>query len=360
MSGVWGSNIKLSIFGESHGGAIGINISGLPVGKAIDEEEIYKEMQRRAPGRSNLATARKEEDRVEILSGVFNGKTTGAPLCGIIRNNDTRSKDYSKLKDVMRPSHSDYPASVKYKGFNDYRGGGHFSGRITAPLVFAGAIAKSILKEKGINIGAHIKSIADIEDEEFNPIYIDSTVLDTLKEKDLPLIDDDKKALMEHRILSAKMEGDSVGGVIQCAITGVEVGVGDPFFDSLESTIAHLAFSVPAVKGIEFGKGFELSKLKGSEANDSYYYEGEKIATKTNNNGGILGGLTNGMPVLFNVAIKPTASIIKYQDTVDIDKKEDTKLQIEGRHDPCIVTRAVVVIEAIAALALLDLMEGEF
>jgi chorismate synthase len=360
MSGVWGSNIKLSIFGESHGGAIGINISGLPVGKAIDEEEIYKEMQRRAPGRSNLATARKEEDRVEILSGVFNGKTTGAPLCGIIRNNDTRSKDYSKLKDVMRPSHSDYPASVKYKGFNDYRGGGHFSGRITAPLVFAGAIAKSILKEKGIKIGAHIKSIADIEDEEFNPIYIDSTVLDTLKEKDLPLIDDNKKALMEHRILSAKMEGDSVGGVIQCAITGVEVGVGDPFFDSLESTIAHLAFSVPAVKGIEFGKGFELSKLKGSEANDSYYYEGEKIATKTNNNGGILGGLTNGMPVLFNVAIKPTASIIKYQDTVDIDKKEDTKLQIEGRHDPCIVTRAVVVIEAIAALALLDLMEGEF
>ncbi|QAA33962.1 chorismate synthase [Clostridium manihotivorum] len=360
MSGVWGSNIKLSIFGESHGGAIGINISGLPVGKDINEEEIYKEMQRRAPGRSNLATARKEEDRVEILSGVFNGKTTGAPLCGIIRNNDTRSKDYSKLKDVMRPSHSDYPASVKYKGFNDYRGGGHFSGRITAPLVFAGAIAKSILREKGINIGAHIKSIADIEDDDFNPIYIDNTVLDTLKEKDLPIIDDNKKALMEHRILSAKMEGDSVGGVIQCAITGVEVGVGDPFFDSLESTIAHLAFSVPAVKGIEFGKGFELSKLKGSEANDSYYYEGEKIATKTNNNGGILGGLTNGMPVLFNVAIKPTASIIKYQDTVDIDKKEDTKLQIEGRHDPCIVTRAVVVIEAIAALAILDLMEGEF
>jgi chorismate synthase len=260
----------------------------------------------------------------------------------------------------MRPSHSDYPASVKYKGFNDYRGGGHFSGRITAPLVFAGAIAKSILREKGINIGAHIKSIADIEDDAFNPIYIDNTVLDTLKEKDLPIIDDNKKAIMEHRILSAKMEGDSVGGVIQCAITGVEVGVGDPFFDSLESTIAHLAFSVPAVKGIEFGKGYELSKLKGSEANDSYYYEGEKIATKTNNNGGILGGLTNGMPVLFNVAIKPTASIIKYQDTIDINKKEDTKLQIEGRHDPCIVTRAVVVIEAIAALALLDLMEGEF
>lgn len=360
MSGVWGNNIKISIFGESHGGAIGINISGLPVGKDINEEEIYKDMKRRAPGNSNLTTARKEEDKVEILSGIFNGKTTGAPLCGIIRNNDTRSKDYSKLKNVMRPSHSDYPASIKYKGFNDYRGGGHFSGRITAPLVFAGAIAKSILKEKGINIGAHIKSIADIEDIEFNPLNIENSILESIKEKDLPIIDDNKKALMEHRILSAKMEGDSVGGIVQCAITGVNVGVGDPFFDSVESTIAHLAFSVPAVKGIEFGKGFDLTKLKGSEANDSYYYEGEKIATKTNNNGGILGGLTNGMPILFNVAIKPTASIIKYQDTVDIENKEDTKLQIEGRHDPCIVPRAVVVIEAIAALALLDLMEGEF
>lgn len=360
MSGVWGNNIKISIFGESHGGAIGINISGLPVGKDINEEEIYKDMKRRAPGNSNLTTARKEEDKVEILSGVFNGKTTGAPLCGIIRNNDTRSKDYSKLKSVMRPSHSDYPASIKYKGFNDYRGGGHFSGRITAPLVFAGAIAKSILKEKGINIGAHIKSIADIEDTEFNPLNIENSILESVKEKTLPIIDDNKKALMEHRILSAKMDGDSVGGIVQCAITGINAGVGDPFFDSVESTIAHLIFSVPAVKGIEFGKGFDLTKLKGSEANDSYYYEGEKIATKTNNNGGILGGLTNGMPILFNVAIKPTASIIKYQDTVDIENKEDTKLQIEGRHDPCIVPRAVVVIEAIAALALLDLMEGEF
>lgn len=356
MSGIWGNNIKISIFGESHGGAIGINISGLPSGKKIPFDIIAKDAARRAPGKNDMSTSRKEADKIEILSGVFEGKTTGAPLCGIIRNSDTRSKDYSRLKDVMRPGHSDYPANIKYEGFNDYRGGGHFSGRITAPLVFAGAIAKGILKEKGINIGAHVKSIGNIKDEGFDLTNINQDTFEKVSSKELSIIDDKKGEAMRELILQARREGDSVGGVVECAILGVEAGIGDPFFDSVESTIAHLAFSVPAVKGIEFGTGFKMTQMRGSEANDSYYYDGEVIRTKTNNNGGILGGITNGMPIVFSVAIKPTPSISKIQNTIDISKKENSTLQVVGRHDPCIVPRAVVVIEAIAAIAVLDLL----
>lgn len=358
MSGVWGSNIKISIFGESHGNAIGINIDGLPSGFEIDMDKVLFEMDRRAPGKNSMSTARKESDFPEILSGYFEGKTTGTPLCAIIRNGDTRSKDYSKTKDYMRPGHADFTGNARYSGFNDYRGGGHFSGRITAPLVFAGAICKQILEEKGIFIGAHISSIKNVVDKEFNSINISKEELLELRNKELPLIDNSLEEKIKNTILQAKYEGDSVGGSIECAIIGIKPGIGNPFFDSVESTLAHLIFSVPAVKGIEFGKGFEMTNMLGSECNDEYYYDKDKVKTKTNNNGGILGGITNGMPIVFKVAIKPTASIVKEQNTVDIKAKENVKLKVEGRHDPCIVQRAVPVIEAVTAIGLLDLIKG--
>ena len=358
MSGMWGSKIKLSIFGESHGNAIGITIDGLPAGFSIDMDKIMMEMARRAPGKSSLSTPRKESDIPEILSGYFEGKTTGTPLCAIIRNSNTKSKDYSKLKDVMRPGHADYTGAVRYKGFNDYRGGGHFSGRITAPLVFAGAICKQILEVKGIIVSAHINSIGKIKDCSFLESDISDELLNSFKEKELPLINTKLEDEMRQEILSARSSGDSIGGTIECAILGVSPGIGDPFFDSVESTLAHLVFSVPAVKGIEFGKGFDISKMRGSEANDEYYLENGNIKTKTNNNGGILGGITNGMPIIFNVAIKPTASIFKEQNAVNIITMEETTLCIEGRHDPCIVQRALPVIEAVAAIGITELMNS--
>ena len=358
MSGMWGSKIKLSIFGESHGNAIGITIDGLPAGFSIDMDKIMMEMARRAPGKSSLSTPRKESDIPEILSGYFEGKTTGTPLCAIIRNSNTKSKDYSKLKDVMRPGHADYTGAVRYKGFNDYRGGGHFSGRITAPLVFAGAICKQILEVKGIIVSAHINSIGKIKDFSFLESDISDELLNSFKEKELPLINTKLEDEMRQEILSARSSGDSIGGTIECAILGVSPGIGDPFFDSVESTLAHLMFSVPAVKGIEFGKGFDISKMRGSEANDEYYLENGNIKTKTNNNGGILGGITNGMPIIFNVAIKPTASIFKEQNAVNIVTMEETTLCIEVRHDPCIVQRALPVIEAVAAIGITELMNS--
>lgn len=358
MSGMWGSKIKLSIFGESHGNAIGITIDGLPAGFSIDMDKIMMEMARRAPGKSSLSTPRKESDIPEILSGYFEGKTTGTPLCAIIRNSNTKSKDYSKLKDVMRPGHADYTGAVRYKGFNDYRGGGHFSGRITAPLVFAGAICKQILEVKGIIVSAHINSIGKIKDCSFLESDISDELLNSFKENELPLINTKLEDEMRQEILSTRSSGDSIGGTIECAILGVSPGIGDPFFDSVESTLAHLMFSVPAVKGIEFGKGFDISKMRGSEANDEYYLENGNIKTKTNNNGGILGGITNGMPIIFNVAIKPTASIFKEQNTVNIATMEETTLCIEGRHDPCIVQRALPVIEAVAAIGITELMNS--
>ena len=315
-------------------------------------------MARRAPGKSSLSTPRKESDIPEILSGYFEGKTTGTPLCAIIRNSNTKSKDYSKLKDVMRPGHADYTGAVRYKGFNDYRGGGHFSGRITAPLVFAGAICKQILEVKGIIVSAHINSIGKIKDCSFLESDISDELLNSFKENELPLINTKLEDEMRQEILSTRSSGDSIGGTIECAILGVSPGIGDPFFDSVESTLAHLMFSVPAVKGIEFGKGFDISKMRGSEANDEYYLENGNIKTKTNNNGGILGGITNGMPIIFNVAIKPTASIFKEQNTVNIVTMEETTLCIEGRHDPCIVQRALPVIEAVAAIGITELMNS--
>lgn len=356
MSGMWGNKIKVSIFGESHGNAIGINIDGLPSGLELNLDDIAYEMRRRAPGKSPLSTARSEDDIPEILSGYFNGKTTGTPLCAIIRNTNTRSKDYSLLKDVMRPGHADYSGNIRYNGFNDYRGGGHFSGRITAPLVFAGAVCKQILKEKGIIVAAHVKSIKNIKDKSFIDSTLDLNYLNSLKSFELPLIDKSIEENMRKEILEAKEDMDSVGGTIECGVFGISAGVGNPFFDSVESTLAHLLFSVPAVKGVEFGRGFELTSMRGSEANDEIYYEGGVVKTKTNNNGGILGGITNGMPIIFTTAIKPTSSIGKKQNTINIGSKENTILKVEGRHDPCIVQRAIPVVEAVTAIAICELL----
>lgn len=354
MSGVWGNNIKYSIFGESHGNALGIVISNLPSGIKLDLELIKKEMQRRAPGSSDLVTPRKEEDNFEILSGYFEEKTTGTPLCAIIRNKNTISKDYNNLRYAMRPGHADYSGKIKYGGFNDFRGSGHFSGRITASLVFAGAIAKQLLAEKGIKIISHVHSIHTIKDKQFNLADISDEEIRLLNSKAFPVLDSAAAEKMTQCILEAKENKDSVGGVVECAIINCPAGLGDPFFDSIESSLAHLLFSVPAVKGVEFGLGFPIVELYGSSANDSFFIEEGRIKTSTNNNGGINGGITNGMPIVFRCAIKPTSSISKPQSTVDIVKMENTTLTVEGRHDPCIVPRVLPVIEAVSAMAILD------
>lgn len=354
MSSTWKNNIEITIFGESHGKAIGIVLGNLPSGIKIDLEEVAKEMKRRAPGQDKMSTARKEADKVEIMSGLQDDVTTGAPLCGIIYNSDQHSKDYSLLKEKMRPGHSDYPAFVKYQGFNDVRGGGHFSGRITAPIVFAGAIAKQILARQGIHVGAHILSIKDIYDEYFD-MRLSNETLNYLSEQQYPVLNKDIYDQFVKTIDEARMSQDSVGGKIECAIIGLKAGFGDPFFDSIESHLSSLLFSIPAVKSVAFGND-KISEMFGSEANDCYYYDKDVIKTKTNNNGGIIGGISNGMPIVFNVGIKPTPSISKIQETIDIKHHQNTTLEIHGRHDPCIVFRATVVVEAMAALTILDLV----
>ena len=360
MTATLGEKIKLTIFGESHGLSIGCVIDGLPPGFAIDLDAVKKEMQRRAPGKSPLATARNEKDSFIIESGFFEGRTTGTPLCVLIPNSDQHSGDYSKLKNVMRPGHADYSGKLKYNGFNDYRGGGHFSGRLTAPLVFMGAIAKQILAKHGIYVGAHIAAIAGVKDTPFNPLGESAGTFSELAQKIFPVIDDAAGEAMQEKILVAKQNCDSVGGVIECMAINLPAGIGAPFFDSLESRLAHALFSVPAVKGIEFGKGFALAQMPGSEANDQMYYDNGMVKNYTNNNGGITGGITNGMPVLFKAAVKPTPSIAKVQKTVDLSTEKNTELVITGRHDPCIVQRAVPVIEGVAAWVILDmLLAGE-
>jgi chorismate synthase len=357
MSGTWGSKIKFSIFGESHGKAVGITIDGLKPGIEVDLDYIKREMDRRAPGKSSLSTQRQEADSFEILSGLFKGKTTGTPICAIIRNSDQHSKDYEKTKALMRPSHADYTGGVKYMGFNDYRGGGHFSGRLTAPLVFAGNLCRQVLEERGIIIGSHVRSIGGIEDRRFSLTDIDQNKLQSLRAETFPVLDAEAGKAMQKAILDAKAEQDSVGGVIETAVINLPAGIGDPFFDSLESTLAHLLFSVPGIKGLEFGAGFDIASMRGSEANDEYYVEDGRVRTYSNNNGGILGGITNGMPLIFRVAVKPTPSIGRAQRTINIESMENDTIEISGRHDPCIVTRAVPVIEAVAAMVLLDNIE---
>lgn len=356
MGSVWGEKIKISLFGESHQDAIGVVIDGLPAGIQLDLEFIKNEMARRRPGKNVFSTTRNEDDEFKIISGYFNEKTTGTPLCCIIENKNKKSKDYDKIKNIIRPGHADYTGYIRYKGFNDYRGGGHFSGRITAPLVFAGAIAKQILTSQGIIIGAHIKSIGNILDDSFDYCNVDKTILENISKKEFPVINDEKGALMQELILNLKNKGDSAGGIIETAIINLNEGIGSPFFDSVESKLAHILFSVPAVKGVEFGEGFNITTMTGFEANDEYYIKDGKIKTKTNNNGGILGGITNGMPVIFKVAIKPTPSIFKLQRSVNIQTMEEVDFKIEGRHDACIVPRVVPVIEAVTAICILDII----
>jgi len=357
-----GNKFKVSIFGESHGKAIGVVLDGLPPGIKLDMDFIKEEMARRRPGKSILATSRKETDEFEILSGYFQGRTTGSPLCAVIFNRDSQSGDYDELKKLPRPGHADYTAFVKYKGFNDYRGGGHFSGRLTAPLVFAGAVAKLVLRLRNVQIASHIKSIHDVCDESFNSVNINTTLLEKLRNSDFPVLDETAGHKMKERILAAKNEMDSVGGIIETMILNLEPGLGSPLFDGVESRLAHALFSIPAVKGVEFGEGFNITKMRGSQANDEFILAADKIVTSTNYNGGILGGITSGMPVVFRVAIKPTPSIGISQKTVDMDKKQETTITVKGRHDPCIVPRAVPAIEAASAVVMLDLLlerEGE-
>lgn len=356
MSSTWGDNIKISLFGESHGKAIGIVIDGLDPGIQLDLEEIRMEMSRRAPGKDKISTSRREKDDFEILSGYFQDKTTGTPLCAMIENTNTKSRDYQKTKDLLRPGHADFTGIKRYQGHNDYRGGGHFSGRLTASLCFAGAIAKQILKSKGILVGSHLKSIGHVEDEDFNRTEISLELLERLKTSKIPTITRGKSSEMEEVILDAKKQGDSIGGIVELAVLDLAPGIGSPFFDSIESKISAMVFSVPGVKAIEFGAGFHMASMKGSQANDEFYIEDSLVKTYTNNNGGILGGISSGMPILFKVALKPTPSIGKKQRTVDIKKQENTSIEIIGRHDPSIVVRALPVLEAATALAILDLI----
>ena len=357
MGATIGNNLKITIFGESHGDSIGIVIDNLPAGLELDFDKINAEMLRRAPGRDDTSTPRKEPDIPNIVSGIFNGRTTGAPLCAFIQNTNKHSSDYSEIKSKMRPSHADYTAYVKYRGFNDYRGGGHFSGRITAPLVFAGAVAKQILNIQGISIFSHIKSIKDITDKPFDCINPDIKELEKLKMKPFPVLDEDVREKMHKIIINARENQDSVGGVIECMIYGVKAGIGSPFFYSVESVLSHLLFSVPAVKGVEFGEGFDIASRTARDVNDEMYVSESGVKTYTNHNGGVLGGITNGMPVVFRTAIKPTPSVAAVQKTIDIDKMENCTLAVRGRHDPCIVLRALPVIEAAAAIGICDLID---
>lgn len=355
MSATWGKKVRYTIFGESHGKGIGITIDGLPPGLVIDLHEITREMARRAPGQNPLATARLEKDAFTIWSGFVNGKTTGTPLCAIIENQDQKSTDYEAMELKFRPGHADFSGYIKYKGFNDIRGGGHFSGRLTAPLVFAGAIAKQLLSQHNIQIGAHIQRISAVCEPLFDAISISHQTLEALTHQAFATLDPAIGKEMQDCILSAKSAGDSVGGIIETAAINLPAGLGEPFFDSLESTLAHLLFSIPAIKGVEFGAGFALAQMQGSVANDAMYHENGITKTATNHNGGILGGITNGMPLIFRVAIKPTPSINVEQHTVN-SKGENVTLVVGGRHDPCIVHRAVPVVEAVTAMALWDLL----
>ncbi|WP_294559296.1 chorismate synthase [uncultured Mailhella sp.] len=344
--------MRYSLFGESHGPAIGVVLQGVPSGLALDMEFIRAEMARRAPGNSPLATARSEKDAVRIVSGVFEDRTCGTPLCGLIENTDTRSRDYAATRYLARPGHADFTAHLRYGGFEDYRGGGHFSGRLTAPLVFAGAVAKLALRQKGMEIFARIRETAGVEDAPLDLARPDVEALRAAGRKSFAVIDDARGEAMQKAILEARAEGDSVGGVIECFALGLPAGLGSPDMDeNIETAVARHVFAVPAVKGLSFGSGFGFSSMRGSEANDAFV-PGESIRTRTNHNGGINGGISNGMPVVFSVVIKPTPSIAREQDTVDMRTGEAAKLVITGRHDPCILPRAVPVIEAACALAL--------
>lgn len=353
MSSTYGERLKLSIFGQSHGPAIGMTLDGIPAGLPVDLEKLQTFMNRRAPGQNDQSTSRKEADVPRFLSGIVEGFTCGAPIAAIIENTNTRSADYNGLKDCPRPGHADYPAQIKYGGYQDVSGGGHFSGRLTAPLCIAGGLCKQWLENLGIRIAAHIVAIGGVVDEP--GVYIDwaEPNLDLIH-KDFPVLNFEAGIKMKEAIAAAKADGDSVGGLVECIVTGLPVGLGEPMFGGMESKIAQIVYGIPAIKGLNFGSGFAGSYMRGSENNDEYFYEDGKVKTKRNFAGGILGGITNGMPLVFEVAVKPTPSISKPQQTIFLSKMKTTELTIKGRHDPCIVPRVVPVIEAAAAIAIYD------
>lgn len=352
MSSTYGDQLKLSIFGQSHGTAIGMTLDGIPAGLPVDIAELQKFLNRRAPGKNAYSTPRSEADAPEFLSGIVDGYTCGAPIAATIRNTNTRSGDYDNLKDCPRPGHADYPAQVKYSGFQDAAGGGHFSGRLTAPLCIAGGLCKQWLEARGIRIAAHLYSVAGIADEpeKLDPVDPQLNKINML----FPVVNTEAGEKMQEAISAAQKDGDSVGGIIQCFITGVPAGLGDPMFDGIENKIAQIIYGIPAVKGLEFGAGFGVASLKGSENNDAYCIQNGNVVTTTNHTGGILGGITTGMPIIFRVAIKPTPSISKTQESISLSQMKSQSLTINGRHDPCIAPRAVPIVEAAAAIAIFD------
>ena len=358
MSSMWGERIKLSVFGGSHTEAIGVTLDGLPAGEKMDWDEILVQMARRAPGQDPSATRRVEKDEPHVVCGMSSdGVLTGAPLCALIYNSDQHSKDYGNLKVTPRPGHADYAAFVKYQGNNDIRGGGHFSGRLTAPLVFAGAVCRQILSRHGILIGGHVLSVGPAEDRRFNMADIEPEILKSLSREYFPVLFPSIRQEMRRQIEEARLALDRLGGVVECAVTGLPTGMGNPMFGGVENLISSIVFGVPAVKGIEFGAGFQAARKMGHENNDSFYYDdGGAVKTRTNNAGGILGGITTGMPLVFRAAVKPTPSISREQDTVNLETGENVKLVIKGRHDPCIVPRAVPALESAAAVAVLELL----
>ena len=357
MSSIWTNRISISIFGESHGPAIGVVIDNLPAGEYINVEELGRFMARRAPKKDGTTTSRSEKDMPQILSGVHNERTTGTPLCAFIQNTDTHSGDYSNISRLARPGHADYTGTLRYRGFNDVRGGGHFSGRLTAPLCFAGAVCSQILERRGIYVGAHILSIHDTRDSEFDHVKVSREDILDVRYKEFPVINDRKGKIMFEDIQKARLGCESLGGIIECVAINVPAGIGSPIFDGLENSIAQLIFGIPAVKGLEFGAGFMTAKMVGSQNNDEFYVDDfGHVKTKTNNHGGILGGISSGMPITLNVAIKPTPSIAKPQATVDYSNMSNEVLEIKGRHDPCIVPRAVPCVEAAVSIAILSHM----
>ena len=356
MASYLGEHIHVSVFGQSHSPAIGVVVDGLPAGERVDMEELGRFLKRRAPGQNATSTPRKEADLPQFLSGLVDDVTCGAPLAALIENTNTRYQDYAQLRDKPRPGHADFTAQVKYGGFQDVAGGGHFSGRLTAPLCIAGGICLQILKRRGIEVAAHIASIAGEADRPFDPMGESVETLDALKRAPFPVMDEKAGERMRKVILQAKEEGDSVGGIVECLVTGAPAGLGEPMFGGMENRLAAALFGIPAVKGVEFGAGFGVATMRGSENNDPFTVKDGKLVTETNHAGGILGGITNGMPLVFRLAVKPTPSIAKQQQTVSLSKKQVEELVVTGRHDPCIVPRAVPVVEAVTALVLTDLL----
>lgn len=356
MSSIMGEKLRVSLFGQSHGEAVGVVLDGLPAGEKLDFEQIRQFLWRRVPGKNDLSTSRREADEPKILSGLLDAYTCGAPLCAIMENNDIRPGDYTKQGDLPRPAHADFPAQMRHQGYQDVRGGGHHSGRLTAPLCFAGAVALQLLEKRSVFVGAHAERIGTASDRRFSPVTLTRQELHFPAQQDFPALEKSAAQAMRDEIRAAAEAGDSIGGIVECAAIGMPPGVGNPLFDGVENRLAAALFAIPAVRGVEFGNGFEAAGLRGSENNDVYCVKNGEIHTKSNRHGGVLGGMTTGMPLLLRVAFKPTPSVAQPQTTVDMRTLQEQTLQIQGRHDPCIVPRAVPCVEAAVALVLLDFL----